>query len=1021
MSRIVFLLTLGFVALFAEPSLAQVKQAVAQNPALLNTPQAKAAMAEKGVTISEVNQKLSEGSATTVETSKETDLQNEIDTSVETQDEKIETQDEKIETEEKQELIKKPNALAKRINPFYYKTNKEIREELMNKQQVVSFSKLKRYSSSFYANKNKLDSSSLPTPDDYILTVGDKIGIHIYGDRDKSYSLAIKNDGTIDLSFIGPLKVGGMEFSAAKKHLAHKLKSHFKMSDFNINIEKYSTIQATLIGDVKYPGIYNLSSFSTVKDLLIVAKGVRDSASVRKIKIKRDSKIIATLDFYDLLFKGDSFGTLLLKHGDVVIIEKAKTLVQIDGYVNNAAIFELKEKENLKTLIEYAGGMKPNASKLEIKISRFDNNAKLKTFKVSYKKSEKFKMQNGDKVYIYPLDFTANSSINIYGNIIRPGAYNFNSKKASLNSFLKGVLKGGMKKFFLPNTYFEYALIKRYSDALEYESKSFNLKDAINGKVKVKLKPNDKIYIFSMNDIYSNAYVLTKGATLVKPGKLQYVAGITIQDAINASGIDGVLDDKVRVTTYTTPDLMPKTSFYSLEKDGNTVLNAYDELEVFDYYATHILEPVSIKGEVVKAVSVFYEKGMSVQDLLNVAGGFNKKAYTKSLSIIRYWIDDTQTRQQKVLNYDLDKIKLSEIMLEPYDEVKISKILGWDSQDYETVQIKGEVRNPMNVKYGTGMTVKDLIIMSGGLTKRAYSRNIEIVRYSVDENETRQREILKVAVENKAYSNIKLQPYDIVRIFKIPKWNESKSVLLKGEVRFPGTYSIENGERLASVIKRAGGYTSEAFIEGAVFTRESIRKQQIEQYNRSLAKIKRELALYNAMPANSKKAAVSSGASSTLNEVILEARKYQPIGRVSINLERDLEAFEKSQFNIALKDQDSITIPNQIDTVTVFGEVFNPSSFVYNNKLDADEYLDMASGLSRAADSDNVYVIHANGMSEPLSGGWFSASVEIEKGDTIVVPIYIKEYNTLEIWDSVSKIFSSFALTAAAVNSLGVI
>ncbi len=360
-------------------------------------------------------------------------------------------------------------------------------------------------------------------------------------------------------------------------------------------------------------------------------------------------------------------------------------------------------------------------------------------------------------------------------------------------------------------------------------------------------------------------------------------------------------------------------------------------------------------------------------------------------------------------------------MLEPYDEVKISKILGWDSQDYETVQIKGEVRNPMNVKYGTGMTVKDLIIMSGGLTKRAYSRDIEIVRYSVDENETRQREILKVAVENKAYSNIKLQPYDIVRIFKIPKWNESKSVLLKGEVRFPGTYSIENGERLASVIKRAGGYTSEAFIEGAVFTRESIRKQQIEQYNRSLAKIKRELALYNAMPANSKKAAVSSGASSTLNEVILEARKYQPIGRVSINLERDLEAFEKSQFNIALKDQDSITIPNQIDTVTVFGEVFNPSSFVYNNKLDADEYLDMASGLSRAADSDNVYVIHANGMSEPLSGGWFSASVEIEKGDTIVVPIYIKEYNTLEIWDSVSKIFSSFALTAAAVNSLGVI
>ena len=1011
---IVFLVGIFLFTLNAEPSMAQIKQAVKANPALLNTPQAKAAMAERGLTASDVKAKLdrADSSATSTELSS-SNTENEISSDESSTDV----------ADKKTEIKAITTTLAKKVNPFKFRSNSELRTELNKKQQVLLKNKLSRYSMKFYTNKNKIDSASLPTPDDYILTSGDELNIYIYGDRDKVYSVPIKNDGTIELPYIGPVKIGGMKYAEAKNHLVKSLKAHFHLSDFNINMSKYSTIQVTLVGDVKNPGLYNISSFSTVKDLLIAAKGTRQTASVRNLMISRNGKTIAKLDFYDLLFKGKAFAKVLLKHGDIVIVKKAKKLVAIDGYVNNAAIFELKGNEKLDTLIKYAGGMKPDASKANIKVERYTSNSKIETFDISYKKAKTFNIKNGDKVYIYPLDFAANDSISVYGNIIRPGSYRLGGYK-TLSEFLNKTIKGNYKKFFLPQVCFTYGVIKRYSDSLSYETKSFNLQKVLQGKEVVEIKPQDEVYIFSKNDIFSNSYVVAKGKSLIKEGRLQFYEGMTIKDAINAAGIDGVMDDKVRLTTYNTDDLMPKTIFYSLQKDGDTKLSPYDEVEVFGYYDTHVLEPVTISGEVVKPTSVYYEKGMNAKELLAMAGGFNKKAYTKTLTIIRHYIDKNQTRQQKVLNYDLEKISLADIEIKPYDEVKVLKILGWDAQDYETVTISGEVRKPITIKYGQGMTVEDLIILAGGLTKKAYKNEIELVRYYLDENEERYRDIAKIDTRERKYSSIVLEPYDEIRIFKIPKWDERKLVKITGQVKFPGTYTIETGEKLSNLIKRAGGFTDEAFIEGAVFTRESVRKNQIDQYNKTLARVKRQLAIYNAMPANNNKGSGASAVDPTarLSEVMKEAKKYQPIGRISIKVDRNITKIQDSEYDLVLQDKDTLTIPSKIDTVTVFGEVFNPTSFVCHNDMNAKDYIELASGFARSADESKIYVIHADGTSEPAVNGWwiFSSYASIQKGDTVVVPIYIKEINQIELWESISRILASFAVAGATLHTLGV-
>jgi len=864
-----FLLSSIFLSLslFSAPSIEQLKAAVIADPSLLDTPQAKAAMKEKGITKADISAKLNKNKVLEKKVIEEKDIENRIDI--------VETE-ENNNTNKNEVFLEEIDVKYKRLNPFTYKTSEQIREGLSLKKQILKTTKLTRYSETFYANKNNIDSSSLPTPDNYIISTGDMLSVHIYGDRDEKYELVVTNDGTVDIEYLGPIHLAGKSYKEAKKSLKNSLKHHFKMSSFKVSISKYSSIQVTLIGDVKYPGIYNLSSFSTAKDLLIVSKGVRDSASVRDISIKRSGKTIAKLDFYDLLFNAKSVGGTLLKQGDIVVVKKAQKLVSIDGFVNNTAIFELKGKESLAKLIEYAGGMKASASSRHIKVDRYNKNSIFETYSIAYDKAKNFLMQDGDKVFIYQLDSSADKTINIYGNIIRPGSYRL-TDGLDLSTFLQNHIKHGAKTFFLPDTYFEYGILKSYAKKLNYETKSFNLKKVIEGKEQLKLYPQDELYIFSKSDVHSSEYITTKGEILIEEGKLRFFEGMTIRDAIHGAGVDGILDDKVSVTSINTVDRMPSTTFYSLKEDGNTQLSVYDEVQVYDYYKTHLLQPISIKGEVVNPTTVFYEKNMNLFKLLNASGGLSIEAFLQKIEIVRYYIDENNNRKKKVMIVNLNKVDTKTYLLQAYDEVTV---------------------------------------------------------------------------------------------YKIPNWGTKRVITLKGQVRFPGVYTVSNGEKLSSVLERAGGFTDEAFINGAVFTRENIRIQQLSNYQRALFKIKRELAIYNAMPANTKKSVGATGASNTLNEVILEAQKYEPLGRVSICLDRDLSSFKKGQFDLVLQDKDTLTIPNEIDTVTVFGEVFNSTSFVYNSKLDAEAYIKMASGLSRSADESSIYVIHANGTSEVLDTGF---------------------------------------------------
>ena len=204
--------------------------------------------------------------------------------------------------------------------PFEFLSRDKLIRLIQSKQQIETKVRLKRFGEKFFYNKNKLNTSILAVPDYYQVNVGDIIKIQIFGAGNKRFNLKIDNNGNIYLPVIGPIYVAGLRVSEVKELIVKKLKPTYPNSKIVVNVKINSFIQVNLTGYVPAPGVYNLTSLSTVKDLLIVAKGFGNIGSMREVYLLRGGKILKIIDFYKLIKDGKLVDTTLLRNGDVIYI-----------------------------------------------------------------------------------------------------------------------------------------------------------------------------------------------------------------------------------------------------------------------------------------------------------------------------------------------------------------------------------------------------------------------------------------------------------------------------------------------------------------------------------------------------------------------------------------------------------------------------------------------------------------------------------------------------------------------------
>jgi protein involved in polysaccharide export with SLBB domain len=353
------------------------------------------------------------------------------------------------------------------------------------------------------------------------------------------------------------------------------------------------------------------------------------------------------------------------------------------------------------------------------------------------------------------------------------------------------------------------------------------------------------------------------------------------------------------------------------------------------------------------------------------------------------------------------------------DELRLQSSL---SQPTEIVHVDGRVKVPGDYPLESGMRVSDLIRAGGSLDPAAYGIRAELSRYTVEDGGQRNTRVISVDLaairHGDASADIALQAFDRLSIKQVSGWTEQDQVTLRGEVRFPGTYTIQPGETLHSVVDRAGGLTQFAFVEGSLFTRTELKVREQEQLDHMADRLRTEIAEVALMGVRAQQGAAPSAISvgETLLHQLTEARA---VGRLVIDLKSVMRSRIGSSDDVILRNGDELIVPKQRQEIMVLGEVQDPTSHLYRRNMSRDDYIDQSGGATRQADRSRIYVVRADGSVDSGSRGWFhnGAGVEIHPGDAIVVPLDTERLPPLTLWSAVSTILYQIAIAAAEARA----
>ena len=681
-------------------------------------------------------------------------------------------------------------------------------------------------------------SQSVPVNPGYVIGPGDEIRVNVWGMVEGVWNLEVDRDGNVNMPSIGTVSVVGLTYENLESFLRKEISRYYKEFHLNVSMGRLRTIPVYLVGNVKKPGNYTVSSLSTLVNALFVSGGPSTSGSMRDIRLKRQGKTIVSFDMYEFLLKGDKSKDARLQPEDVIFVPPAGPLAAIVGNVVNPAIYEIREDTTITDLVAMAGGTSATGYLKRVQVERiFKNETRIvldSNISGLDGSSEDIKLANGDIVVIYSVPDRVTNSITLKGNVVRPGAYQWR-EGIRISDILKDA-----EKDLLPETNFEYGMIERIRiPSYERELIFFNLKKAIIEK----------------------------------------------------------------------------------NMDEDRLLKPYDTLEVYS---------------------------------------------------------------------------------------------RWQYEEKPKVRIAGAVSSPGDYVYREEMKVSDLLLLAGGLKKYAYRQEAELARVIPSPQGIENRRFyidIDKAMKNDPLHNLALEHDDYLFVRSIPDWQLYQSVSIRGEVRFPGTYTIKKGETITSLIARAGGLTTEAYIRGAVFTREEIRQTQRKQMDKMISQLETELLSPRSLPSDLTTADVEGQQAELARkqELVARLREVEPDGRIVISL---VTRPGEKIFDMELVDGDTLTIPKNPGIVSVMGAVYNPTTFVYGERIPYGRYLKMAGGFTPAANRKELYIIKVDGTIVRPGRGYV-----LEPGDAIVAPEKIEIVSARrEIRDIIDIMYKAAMVVAVTTN-----
>ena len=680
-----------------------------------------------------------------------------------------------------------------------------------------------------------------------------------------------------------------------------------------------------------------------------------------------------------------------------VSLSRLRTIrVYVVGDVAQAGAYDISSLSTPLNALFAAGGPTPQGSLRIVKHYRGNQLVQavdLYDLLLHGVKADIQRLENGDTVLVPPIG----SQVTIEGMVRRPAIYELKDEK-NLNGVLD--LAGGL----LPTAALQHIEVQRMVAHQQQTMLSLDIPDGTDGPEATQkltsfgIHDGDRIRLFPIAP-YNQDAVYLEGHVL-RPGRYSYRADMRVTDVI--SSYKDLLPEPAtqyaEIIRLNAPDFRPSVEGFDLadaisDPSHAPLLHPMDTVRIFSRYDFENPPTVSVWGDV-RQPGTFQTSGqIRLRDAVHLAGGLAPDAQTGDAQVFRYLPDG----KLKILSVGLGQALAGDptenIILASRDRILVHR--SADAEQPPAVYVQGEVLKPGRYPLTTNMTVADLIRVAGGPNPSADTEAGDLTRYQwagqTKLSGEQERIEIAAALSGDPKANVPLQNGDVVTIRQLPGWNDlGASIIVKGEVKHPGTYGIRPGERLSSVIERAGGFQPSAYPYGAVLQRVEVRELEEKQQNELILRVKDAERDLDALPdTDPSKKQAKEAALAQHHATLTELSANSPAGRVDIRISSNIKRWRNTPADIEVRAGDILVVPKRPDYVMVTGQVFSPTAVSYRPGKSAKWYLSQAGGPTTLANKSDVFVIRADGsVVGTRKGLWAgeSLSTTLEPGDTVVVP-----------------------------------
>ena len=626
-------------------------------------------------------------------------------------------------------------------------------------------------------------------------------------------------------------------------------------------------------------------------------------------------------------------------------------------------------------------------------------------------------LQAGDVVFIPALE----RSVTVDGQVRRPAIYELKDE-ATLEQVIK--LAGGK----LPDSFDAAISIQRFVNGTQIQLTADLTKET------TEVQNGDIVTLPKISSYVSNSVSLI--GAVARPGKYEWKQGLTLRDIVTDQKRDFL---EVADLSYVlilrevnqNGDIVVHQADLT-QRNDNPELAPHDKVLVFSRNESEHLGDFGIED------LAFNTEELEQREKDAWQLRIEEKLFWKSVGLGTGAEDDDADTDDSVLAdqpiielTEEEKLRVLEFKNTTYFSRKrmLSPVIAMlreqakFGEPIQLVEVAGAVKVPGIYPLTQNAGLKELLKAAGGLTESSYSNKSEITRTEIDTNGVAKVNHITFSpfkVLNGTGDKLLLKSKDRVNIFTTPAWQEELKVTIKGEVEFPGEYTISRGEKLSDLIARAGGLTDYGNPDSIIFTRESLKEQERANLKRLTEELRKQIASESL---RSQKGAGGIVSYDEARKLLRDLTRATPVGRLVVDFNKLFAG--DTDTDVILENGDTLYIPGLSQSVNVIGEVYVPTSHLYARGLSYTDYINRSGGFRALADESSTYIIRANGsvdIPKRGDGFWFNSDSEdigsIRPGDTIVVPFDSDNVDNMTLWANATQIIYQLAVAVAAIGSL---